>query len=698
MTSCGISTRRSPVRRPDVRAALGALLLAAACAWAGAAAGAEYTVVIQGETAGRLRVNPGPDGSVETDHSYRDNGRGPDLRERWTPGPGGLPQRYDGQGRSTYGAEIREQFTIDGGRVRWQSPADQGDEPAPPGFAFLPLEASPAFHGALAAALLASPGGSLPTFAGLRLQAEIGARLTLETPEGPLKLALAVVTGADEQPWYLWVRDDGSHAFFGLTWPGWSVIAKGHEAAAPALVERQLQAVDERLAALRTRLGHPFDGLTVIRAVRWFDAPAARMRGPSDVWLFDGRIGAVTAPDALVARADREIDGAGRTLIPGLWDLHAHMWPGSGLSHLAAGVTGVRDPGNDNASLARVMARAGRGEIVAPTIVPAGFIEGRSPFSSRLGFVVDSVQAGRDAIDWYAARGYRSIKLYNSIKPEWVKPLAAHAHARGLKVSGHVPAFMRAAEAVRDGYDELTHINQVMLNFVVRPGDDTRTLTRFERVGEGARRLDLKGREARAFLDLLRRRGTVVDPTLHTFEAMFTQAQGQPHPSLADVEDHLPVLWRRHIRSAEMDLRGRRLTDFRESFQRLLDLTAALHREGLTLVAGTDGWEGIGLQRELALYVKAGIPAAEALRIGTWNGARVAGEGDRRGRIERGYVADLVLVEGDPAQRITDLRRASLVVQGRVAYRPAEIHEALGWKPFVPGAAWRDMPAEPAPR
>jgi Amidohydrolase family len=364
-------------------------------------------------------------------------------------------------------------------------------------------------------------------------------------------------------------------------------------------------------------------GLTLIRAVRWFDAPAARMRGPADVWLFDGRIGAVVAPGTLQARPDRVVEGAGRTLLPGLWDMHAHMWPGSGLMHLAAGVTSVRDPANQNADILRLQSRTARGEVAGPAIHVAGFIEGKSPFSARNGFVVDTLQAGLDAVDWYAVRGMRSIKLYNSIKPEWVRPLAARAKAQGLRVTGHIPAFMRAETAVRDGYDEITHINQVMLNFVMRPGDDSRTLVRFERVGSDAHALDMKSAKARAFIALLRQRRTTVDPTLGTFEGMFTQAQGQPNP---------------------------------------------------------------GLHRELALYVQAGIPAAEALRIATWNGALYAGDSAARGRIERGFAADLVLVDGDPSVNITDLRRASLVIQGRVAYAPAQLYESLGFKPFVPGA------------
>ena len=160
------------------------------------------------------------------------------------------------------------------------------------------------------------------------------------------------------------------------------------------------------------------------------------------------------------------------------------------------------------------------------------------------------------------------------------------------------------------------------------------------------------------------------------------------------VASHLPVLWQRGLRSAEMELNGTRLQTFRQSYQRMLELTMALHRAGVPLVAGTDGWAGLGLHRELELYVQAGMPAAEALRIATLNGARVAGEGATRGRIERGYAADLVLVDGDPLQDITQLRRASLVIQGKVAYAPAQLYEAMGFKPFVPSAKL-ELPAKP---
>ena len=140
-----------------------------------------------------------------------------------------------------------------------------------------------------------------------------------------------------------------------------------------------------------------------------------------------------------------------------------------------------------------------------------------------------------------------------------------------------------------------------------------------------------------------------------------------------------------------MDLAGQKLATFRASFQRMVEFTVALHRAGVPLVPGTDGWAGIGLLRELELYVKGGIPAAEALRIATSQSARIAGDGAVRGRIQRGYAADLVLVDGDPTQDITALRRNRLVFQGRVAYAPDKVYQAMGFKPFVEAARF-DQP------
>lgn len=646
----------------------------------------EFSVVIHKDIAGHLKIDDGPSGEVRTDLSYRDNGRGPDIREVFTLDATGAPNHYSAEGKSTFGAEIRETFTVDGTRLRWQSRVDRGDQALASGTLFVPLEGTVAYTGELVRALLRRDGGTAPVLAGNKLAAEQVGKLVVDGPGGRVPLALIALTGVDAFPWYFWHRDDSSKAFFAVAWPGFAIVPKGYEASVDALVQAGLRAEDERLVALQKRLARPLSGLTVVRSVMWFDAPAAVMRGPSDIFVRAGRIAAIADAGALDVQADNVIDGRGRTLLPGLFDMHVHIWAGAGPMHLAAGVTSVRDLGGENTEVLRLQTRFASGELPGPTMYAAGFIEGKSPYSSRNGFVVDSVEDGKRAIDWYAARGYRQIKLYNSIEPDWVQPLAAHAKARGLTVAGHVPAFMKAEQAVRAGYNELTHINQVMLNFIAQPGDDTRTLLRFTRVGDDAGRVVMAGPEVRAFVALLRERGIVVDPTAGAFESMLTQQQGQPDPGLQPVAEYLPVLWRRRLRVAEMDLDGQKLTTYRASYKRLLDLIRVMHQAGVPLVAGTDGTAGLGLHRELELYVEAGIPAPEVLQIATWNGARVAGASTTAGSIERGKTADLVLIDGDPSRRISDIRRTVLVLKGGVAYSPAELYEAMGFKPLVGGA------------
>ncbi len=350
---------------------------------------------------------------------------------------------------------------------------------------------------------------------------------------------------------------------------------------------------------------------------------------------------------------------------------------------IAGGVTTSRDMGSDNATLAAFSAQVDRGEVVGPRIVPAGYIEGKSEFSSPGGFVVASVQEAKDAIDWYAQHGYRQIKIYNSFRPEWVEPTAAYAHQRGLRVGGHIPAFMRAEEAVRAGYDEIQHINQVMLNFLVEPTDDTRTLTRFYLMTDHARDIDVESPEVQAFFKLLKESGTTIDTTLATFESMFLQRQGEISPSFAAVASHLPVGDQRDRRTNSMDVTDKNAARYRESWERVLEFVGDMYAAGIPFVAGTDEIAGFTLHRELELYVQAGLKPAEALQVATWNGAKYTGLLDELGSIERGKRADLILIDGDPTQDISAIRRISLVMKDGVVFYPAEVYEAVGVKRFV---------------
>src|SRR5205807_10543824 len=187
-----------------------------------------------------------------------------------------------------------------------------------------------------------------------------------------------------------------------------------------------------------------------------------------------------------------------RALLPGLWDMHVHISPGTdGMLHLAAGVMTVRDMGNDTATVLSLKKKFDEGSEIGPNMVLAGMIDTPGPFQVPIGLLASTDPEAKAAVDRYADLGFEQIKVYSSLKPELVPVIIAEAHRRGLRVSGHVPAFMTAEQAVRQGYDEIQHINMVVLNFMPDV-KDTRTPARFLEPGRRARDLDLKSEQVRA--------------------------------------------------------------------------------------------------------------------------------------------------------------------------------------------------------
>ncbi len=651
------------------------------------ASGAEtrrYTVLHSDRPSGAQTTTVGADGRISIEYSYRDNARGPDLKELIELDAQGLPVRYQVSGKSTFGAPVSETFSRRGDRVQWRSSSDHGTKAVTGTAVYVPVEASPEARALVTRAVARQPGGKLAALPSGELLAQQLTTTQLKSGDRSVGIALYALSGVMTRPSLVWLTADDEQRFFASVVPGTRrVIEQGFEGQGAALEALQVKAEAGLLQGLANRLTHRLAEPILIRNVRPFDSKNARLLGPADVYVSGGRIAAIYDAGSTPREAATVIDGAGRMLLPALFDMHTHEDPWNLLLQIAGGVTTSRDMGSDNAALAEIIAHVNRGAYVGPRIVPAGYIEGESEFASRGGFVVKDLQEARDAIDWYAQRGFRQVKLYNSFRPEWVEPTTAYAHQRGLRVSGHVPAFMRAEEAVRAGYDEIQHINQVTLNFLVKPEDDTRTLARFTLIGEQAHKLDLDSQRVKEFIALLKERGTVIDPTLATFEAMFNQKQGEMNPSFAAIADHVPVGQQREWRTNSMDVTAENVAKYRESYRRLLEFTALMHRAGVPMVAGTDEIAGFTLHRELELYVKAGMPAAEALRIATWNGATYCGVDDRLGSIERGKQADLILVEGDPTQNISDIRRISFVLKEGVAFYPAEVYEAVGVKRFV---------------
>lgn len=666
-----------------------ALALFAGHAWS--AETLRYVALVDGgKKAGHHVVTRGDDGVVRTEFVFKDNGRGPELKEEFRLAPDGTYASYRVTGTSTFGAKVDESFSREGDRIRWKSTADSGERTVSGTALYSPLGGTPEGATVAMAALARRSDGRLPLVPGGTLSATELARESLQGPGGARReVRLMAMTGQGLTPGFAWFTADAEPRLFAFIYPGFlQLVEEGWEGSAKALEERQKAAEGEMLVALQRRLGKPLPGSTLVRNVRVFDSANAVLGPASDVLLREGRIVSVAAASTAPAAADRVIDGRGRTLIPGLFDMHGHVGRWDGGLNLAAGVTTVRDMGNDNATLQQLIAQEKAGELMSPRVVPAGFIEGESPMSARNGFVIKDLDGARKAVDWYAANGYPQVKIYNSFPKAILRETAAYAHSKGLRVSGHVPAFMRARDVAEQGFDEINHVNQLLLNFFVTDTTDTRTLERFYLPARRTADLDLDSREVQDFIALLASRKIAIDPTLATFEFIH-QRDGEMSPIVAAVADHLPPDVTRSRLAAEMDIPDdATAARYDRSFAKMVEFVGRMYRAGVPLLAGTDEMPGFTLHRELELYVQAGLTPAQALQVATFTAATHARTPDR-GRIAPGLLADLVLVEGDPTRDITQLRNAALVIKGDRAYVPAQIHEAMGIRPFVAGVPLR---------
>ncbi len=656
----------------------------------------KYVVLSQGKEAGRQVVERLPGQRLKVEFSYRDNGRGPDIFEDITLDANGLLASFTATGKSTYGSPVDETFSRRDGKVSWKSKADRAERTAPASAIYVPIENSFETVAVIARALLRAPGRKLSALPNGQLAIERVLDAQVKSKSGSGKVSLYAITGFGVEPSYLWLRADGRAAqqLFAVVFPSFSLVEAGWEQNCDALLKQQLDADAKRLKALADRLAHRSALPVVFRNVRWFDSENALMKGPADVYVSRGRIAAILPANSALRDAATVIDGTGKALLPGLADLHGHTNPWDSVLQVAGGITTLRDMGGDNAALNGLKSRVDAGDSIGPHLVLTGFIEGDSPFFANGGFTIKGVEDGKQAIDWYAQHGYQQIKLYNSIRPEWVQPIADYAHARGIRVSGHIPAFMRAEEAVRAGFDEIQHINQVVLNFLTKKDDDTRTLLRFYLVGDNANQIDLESAAVKDFIKLLVERKTSIDPTLTAFEAMFLQRQGAPNPSFRTVSPNMPPAISRSWLTNSMDVTDKNAEPFRKSFEKLLGFVKLMYDAGVPLIAGSDDIAGFTLHRELELYVMAGLTPAQALQIATLNGAKYAYRLGRAGSITVGKDADLILVEGDPVANISDVRKVSMTMKSGVMFFPAELYEVLGVKPFTQKPV---MVSQPAP-
>jgi hypothetical protein len=271
------------------------------------------------------------------------------------------------------------------------------------------------------------------------------------------------------------------------------------------------------------------------------------------------------------------------------------------------------------------------------------------------------------------------VKFYTSMNPAWIAPGAAEAHKLGLHVHGHVPAGMRPLDAVRAGYDEVTHINFIMMQAMPQEVvDKANTAARLEGPAKYGKDVDLDSPAMKAFYAELSKRGTIIDPTLTVWEPLMTSDGSAISPEYAPFADIAPPSVARGWKIGGYPLFGG-LTrdDFHKSFDKMVGLVGRLHQAGVRIVAGTDGY-GLELVRELELYQQAGLTNAESLQTATIVPARMTGMDGRVGSIAKGKTADIILVDGDVSKDIRNLRHVTTVFLDGYRLDGQALREASG--------------------
>lgn len=664
--------------------ALSLLTLFACCTSALADQEYAYTILVDnGVKAGEQLVKIKQDGQISVRYIFKDNGRGPELDEKISLNEAGFIESYQAKGNTTFGSVINETFKVEGNKASWSTGQQQSSANYQQNALYLPVDGSPYFSSIAIAAMAKSGKNSLPLLPSGTLTQEVVSELIVDKAGEKQQVQLLVQTGVGFEPNFVWATKGESARLFAYLAPGYlTLIEDGWQNNTQAMLDVQQKAENlllEKLALLPKKL----QGLTVVRRARIFDSVTLKLSSPSDIYLLRGKITAIVPTGSLHTEVEHEIDAANRIVLPGLFDMHGHISRWEGPLHLAAGVTTLRDMGNDNATLQLMMDEINSNLLLAPTIVPTGFLEGESAFSARNGFVISTLSEAKHAIDWYAAHGYPQLKIYNSFPKEILKDTVTYAHGRGIRVSGHVPAFLKAEDAIAAGFDEIQHINQLMLNFLVKPDTDTRTLDRFYLPAKQVADLDLQGKAVQDFIRLLKTNNVTVDPTLATFDFL-KKTDGTVGEPWRAIVKHLPPDIQRSYARAELDIPDQASAErYAKSYAKMVEFVGLMYKAGIPVVAGTDELAGFTLQGELELLVKAGLSAAEALQVATLNGARYSKVDQQKGQIKVGFDADLLLVDGDPTKNIGDIRQLALVITQGKAMAPADLYRKLGVEPFV---------------
>lgn len=614
---------------------------------------ATFSLAFLGHVIGQERVSvitTGPGRRIASAFSFEDRGTKVELNATLELDGDGLPIRLTSKGKTyrLFSTDVDVVRVGDLVRVRDGATVESFDLRGRP---FFPIDtyAPIAFQEQLIqfwlkrgrpAEIVAPPAGTV----------RIRARKDGISSPGVLRLAIDGVTWGTETAW---VQQSSGKLLGVTTWAGnlpFEAVSVGRE---DQIVPYITQAARDRiadLAATSKALAPERTGTFAVAGARIVDGTDRPVIERGVIIVKNGRIIAVGSTDAVKIPAGTPIvSAAGQTIVPGLWDMHAHAsqtdWA---LPYLAGGVTTIRDMGGENEFLVPFRNAIESGSVLAPRMLLAGLVDAPGP--GAFGHLWASTPAeGRAVVRQLKAARIDELKVYTGLTAEVVKAMASEAHALGMMVTGH--AARGAREAVENGFDQIAHGN------VSGPaGSATATeLIAFFKAHDVA--LDptsswneLGGRSARTSIE------SFLPGVTRLPRALVRQFASMPGSN-----------------SEPSAIEARQL----QSLQMLNEARAA----GIAVVAGTDkGIPGFSLQRDIELLVKGGMTPLQAIQAASIVPARVMKLERDTGTLEVGKRADFVVLDGNPLTDISNIRTANRVcVNGRL-HRSASLWRVAGYK------------------
>ena len=437
----------------------------------------------------------------------------------------------------------------------------------------------------------------------------------------------------------------------------------------------------------------PSSSPLIIHDVTVIDTTGGPVQAHRSVVVRDDHIVSIV-PSAELEKKERLpgtwIDGKGKFLIPGLWDMHVHMVFGDWFPRgrevtlplfIANGITGVRDMGGELEVLQRWRKEISAGTLIGPRMVLSGpMLDGPQPrFPSSI--AIKTPEDGRRAVDDLKRRGADFVKLQSLIPREAVFAIAEEARKQGISFAGHVPDAVRASEASNAGQKSFEHLIGIFEGsspledqFIKGPKNVGQFLSSYDPARAATLfALLAKNRTWQCPTLVWERGGNLIDQTdfAHDTRAKYAPAYWKD------------VTWKRFTEQIVHEFNTDDLATRKRFVEKELEVVNAMHRAGIPFLAGTDTppgvyiFPGFSLHEELQRFVAAGFTPMEALQTATLNPAKFLGMDDRLGTIEQGKLADLVLLDANPLDDIRNTQKIeAVVVNGRYLSR-AELDKML---------------------